>query len=192
MKNTNDDFRLDSEELALVCKKRPQTQLSFAIMLKFFQFENSYPNNVQSLSAEMINILAHQLRVSEQSIRNFQWDGRSSERFRNEIREFLGFRKTVVTDSESLIQWFIQSHLPDVPSLTQCRELAKQYFRQQKIEPFAPKELDRHLRSALAKFEKDLFIEICNELPELTLQQFNELISEENDEDSSPEDDLKK
>jgi hypothetical protein len=68
MKNTNDDFRLDSEELELVCKKRPETQLSFALMLKFFQLENNYPNNVQSIPSEMINILARQLRVSEEIV----------------------------------------------------------------------------------------------------------------------------
>lgn len=191
MKNhTNYDFRLDSEELALVYKKKPRTQLAFAIMLKFFQLENKYPNSTQSIPAEMISTLVHQLHTSEESINYFEWNGRSSERFRHEIREFLGFRKAVVADSESLMQWLIQCHLPDVPTFSQCRELAKQYLLQQKVEPFSPKELDKYLRAAHAKFEKEFFTAICNELSGLTLQQFNELISE-SDEEHSFEDDLK-
>ncbi len=59
----NNDFRLDSEELTLMLKKKPQTQLAFASMLKFFQAENRYPDNTQSVSAEMISVLAHQLRI---------------------------------------------------------------------------------------------------------------------------------
>ena len=57
----SNDFRLDSEELALVLKKKPQTQLAFASMLKFFQAENRYPDNAQNIPTEIISVLVHQL-----------------------------------------------------------------------------------------------------------------------------------
>lgn len=58
----NNDFRLDSEELALVLKKKPQTRLAFASMFKFFQLENRHPDNAQRIPAKMIGVLVHQLR----------------------------------------------------------------------------------------------------------------------------------
>jgi len=187
----SNDFRLDSEELALVLKKKPQTQLAFASMLKFFQSENRYPDNTQSVPAEMISVLAHQLRISETSIKNFQWNGRSSERFRNEIRESLGFRKAAVADGASLMLWLMKNHLENIPTLTQCRELAKQYLQQQKIELFAQKECDRYIKRANAQFEKEFFTKICTDLSEQTLQQFNKLISDTNDAENSDEENLK-
>jgi hypothetical protein len=67
------NFVLDSEELSLVSKKRPQTQLAFAVMLKFFQKANKYPSDIKSIPLEMIDVLSNQLSVPPQSVEKFEW-----------------------------------------------------------------------------------------------------------------------
>jgi hypothetical protein len=189
--NAKSDFRLDSEELRVVYNKKLKTRLAFAVMLKFFQLKRKYPDNIKNIPVEMISTLAYQLGVSEKSIKKFQWNGRSAERFRDGLRAFLEFRKPTVSDGESLMQWLIKNHLKNVPTTEQCREFATQYLHQQKIESFTQKEFDRYLRTAQAQFEKEFFTEICNNLPVNTLQQFNELVLEETDDkdsDSDPKD----
>ena len=85
----SNDFCLNSEELVLVLKKKSRTRLAFALMLKFFQFENKYPGNDRSIPIELIETLSSQLEVPKQSINTFDWTGRTTERFRQEIRHFL-------------------------------------------------------------------------------------------------------
>jgi len=73
----NLDCMLDSEELALVSRKRPQTQLVFALMLKFFQIENKFPTNIQNISTKLIEAVSSQFTISTQYIEIFDWIGRS-------------------------------------------------------------------------------------------------------------------
>ena len=54
----NLEFLLDCEELELVYRKRPQTQLAFALMLKFFQIENKFPSSIQHILKKIIEIVS--------------------------------------------------------------------------------------------------------------------------------------
>ena len=74
----NVDVILDSEELILIYKKKPLTQLAFALMLKFFQIENKFPRNIQDISAKLLEAVLNQLNIPKQSIEEFDWNGRSS------------------------------------------------------------------------------------------------------------------
>ena|SRR3990167_8087467 len=125
------------------------------LMLKFFQCENRYPAvaDIFNLPSEIIDYLARQLRISRQTINQFDWSGRSNERFRKAIRDFLGFRKPTVLDGDKLVQWLMKNHLSSVPTLSQCRVFAIAYLRRKKIESFSANELDRYINSARAKFE---------------------------------------
>jgi TnpA family transposase len=178
------DCMLDSEELALISRKRPQTQLAFALMLKFFQIENKFPNSIQDISMKIIESVSNQLNRQLQSIEQFDWNGRSSERFRSEIRVYFGYRKATVSDCDNLIQWLIKKYLPEVLTFLQCREFAVMYFRQQKIELFSTKELDRHIKSAQAKFEDEFFKTVSDELTNVTFKKIDALLTESESEDS--------
>lgn len=180
----NIEVVLDSEELSLIYKKKPQTQLAFALMLKFFRIENKFPSSIQDISTKLIEEVSNQLNMPKQFTEKFDWNGRSSERFRSEIRDYLGYRKPTVSDSEHLVQWLIQNHLADIPTFSQCRDFAMMYLRQQKIELFATKELDRHIKSAQGKFEIEFFKTIANELTDITRKKIDALLFEDFDDEA--------
>lgn len=59
---------------------------------------------------------------------NFDFGNRTGERFRQEIRDFLGFKTATVADSEKLITWLMEQILPQAPTIPQCCEKAIQFF----------------------------------------------------------------
>ncbi|MEO8963234.1 MAG: DUF4158 domain-containing protein [Gammaproteobacteria bacterium] len=144
-------FALDSEELRFIQSKHFKTKLQFAVMLKFFRIENRFPDNGDSITPEIIQLVSNQLETNAKLAENIDWENRTSERFRQEIRDFLGYRKAVITDSEKLIAWLIKDVLPQVPTVPQSCEQANQFFRDNKLESFTPRELERYVRSASQK-----------------------------------------
>ena len=96
--NFNDLYNLDDEELALAkSKNSDKNRLGFAVLLKYFQTEGHYPKRIQFVDPILIKSLASQLNVNPSFINNFNWEGRSIERFRCEIRELTGFRKATIS-----------------------------------------------------------------------------------------------
>src|SRR4051794_10935424 len=102
MKNDNnmelDLFTLDSEELRLAQTKPFKTKLHFAIMLKFFRLENRFPANNDVISPELTQVVSNQLELDSQLTEKIDLENRTSERFRQEIRGFLAYRKATVFD----------------------------------------------------------------------------------------------
>lgn len=105
-------FILDSEELRLVQTKPYKNKLPFALMIKFFQLENRYPSNDNVISPELVGFLVNQLGINEKLIEKFDWENRNSERYRQEIREFLGYKQATLADSEKLVTWLMEYVLP--------------------------------------------------------------------------------
>jgi TnpA family transposase len=163
-------FNLDNEELTLVkAKNTNKNKLGFAILLKYFQLEGHYPKSIQFIDPLLIKDLANQLDINPLSIKNFNWEGRSIERFRSEIRDLTGFKKANIEDSKKLIEWLIKNILPKAPKPSECIEYAYEYFRATKVEPFTSNELERYIQSAHSEFEQNLFTEIYNNLSKETI-----------------------
>jgi len=142
----DDLLSLDTHELKLVKPKQSSNQLAFAVMLKFFQLEGHYPVNGEVIPEALTTCLANQLGIEVSGMENFNWENRSIERFRGEIRKLLGYRKFATADSRRLITWLLKHVLPQqAPTKPQCFELAYQFFRNQKLEPCAPKKLERYI-----------------------------------------------
>ena len=84
-------FNLNDDELSLAnTKNSNKNKLGFAVLLKYFQLEGHYPKHVKFVDPLMLNCIANQLNINPTRIDNFDWEGRSTERYRREIREFLG------------------------------------------------------------------------------------------------------
>ena len=76
----NDIFSLDNEELALIRQKNTnKNKLGFAVLLKYFQLEGHYPKNIKFIDPLLVKDLANQLNINSSSIKNFNWEGRSTE-----------------------------------------------------------------------------------------------------------------
>lgn len=176
----NDSFLLDKEELARTQRKNsPKNQLIFAVMLKFFQIEGRYPNQEDLLSPLMVSSLVEQLDLPAIEFSEVHWQGRSTERFRQEIRQFLGYQPSTVVDSKKLISWLIENVMPNAPTLPQCYEKSYQFFRDHALEPFTPKKLDRYIRSATYNFEKLLFLNVFTQLSSDTKKSMEDLLKDD-------------
>jgi hypothetical protein len=175
-------FNLSDDELTLAKTKKPdKTKLSFAVLLKYFQLENHYPKHIKFIDPLMLNTIANQLNISPSLINNFDWEGRSTERFRQEIRGILGYRAATQSDINNLKLWLFVNVLPNAVKRSQRIEYAYTYFRENKIEPFTLKELERHIRSAHREFEQQLFKSIYSGLIDKTKLQMDEFLSDDPD-----------
>lgn len=172
---------LDTEELALISNKYAKSKLAFAVMLKFFQLKNRFPTRNDNIPELLIIPLSQQLKVDPTSMRYFNWEGRACERFRQEIRELLGFRKATGADKKQLIAWLIAQVLPQAPTPAQCEEQVIQFFNEHKLEPFSPKVLARYIRSAKYQFEKNFFKSVYAGLSTETIDLINYLLKTDDD-----------
>jgi TnpA family transposase len=174
---------LDSEELTWVRKKLfGSNQLAFAIMLKYFQIVGHYPINTTMIPESLTTILASQLNTTQEPLGSFDWRGITAKRFRQEIRHYLGYRKAKARDKENLMVWLIEKVLSQAPTLAQCYEKVVQYFRDEKLEPIASQALERHVRSAYARFEKQFFADVTTHLSTQSKNAIDTLLQGENDE----------
>lgn len=181
-------FTLNDDELTLSkAKNSDKNKLGFAVLLKYFQLEGHYPRHTKYVDLLMLHTIANQLNVSPSLMNNFDWEGRSTERFRREIRVLLGCREVIQNDIDHLKSWLMKKVFPNAVKRSQQIEYAYAYFREHKIEPFTSKELERHVRSAHHEFEQKLFESIDSKLTDKTKLQIDELLLDdsENDDDEN-------
>ncbi len=145
-------YNLNDDELILSKKKNSdKNRLGFAVLLKYFQLENHYPKHIKFVDPLMLNTISNQLNILPSVIKHFDWEGRSSERFRHEIREFIGYRIATEADICNLKLWLSKNVFPNAAKRSQRIEYAYTYFRDNRIEPFTSKELERHIHSSIFK-----------------------------------------
>jgi len=174
----NDIFDLEDEELTLVKEKNTnKNKLGFAVLLKHFQLNGRYPKGIQFIDPLLIKSLANQLSISEAVVKDFDWEGRSTERFRKEIRDLTGFKQATIEDSKELIVWLIKDIFPKAPKPSACIEFAYEYLYSKKTEPFTSNELEKYVQSAHSKFEQNLFTEIYNNLSKGTTKLIDQILN---------------
>jgi hypothetical protein len=172
---------LDDEEFSLTQSKfYPENHLAFAVMLKFFQVEGRYPTKTDLISKELINSLSIQLNCNIINFRNYNWTNRTTKRFRQEIRAFFNYNEPTEADSKKLIKWLIEAQLPRAPTLPQCRAYAYQFFRENRLEPFSPKMINRYVRSAIHQFEKQFLSFTVSQLSAVTIKSFDDFLNDDN------------
>jgi len=192
--NIDDLFNLSDEELSLVNAKRgSKNKLGFAILLKYFQLEGRYPKHVKFIDPFMLNSVAHQLNIPASCVDHFDWEGRSTERFRNEIRKLFGYKLATLQDIDKLKIWLIREVFPNAVKQPQQIEYAYVYFREQRIEPFTSKELERHIQSAHYAFEQQLFETLQSQLSDRTKKLMDLLLTDdlENEDSDDHEEEIK-
>ena len=177
-------FNLSDDELTLgQAKNSDKNRLGFAILLKYFQLESHYPKHLKYIDSLMINCIANQLNVPASCIDDFDWEGRSTKRFRTEIRNLLGYKKATLGDVDKLKEWLIENVFLNNVRKSQRIEHAYEYFRTQRIEPFTSKELTRHIQSA-----HQLFDSIYIELSDKTKKMMDSLLIDDSEIDDDEQD----
>ncbi len=188
-----ENWTLLPQELELTKKKVGGNQIGFALLLKHFQLMASFPEDKSSISQAVISYIASQVNLPENSYSDYDWQGRSAKVYRVEIRRLFNFKVASVQDSEKMVTWLINEILPDEQKNEAITELVYQRFRELQLEPLTKSQVERLIKSAVAKYEADFAEQTLNKLtPEMT-EQINVLLStEETESDGSIEQSGKK
>lgn len=123
---------LSSEEIRK-CKRKidVRNQITFGVMIAYFKTYIKFPSNKNHLvSSKLISQVIDELEINESNIVNFEWEGRTVERYRGEIRLFLGYREAINNDSKQFIKYLLKDILPRNPSKGLLMEQVKTYFKQ--------------------------------------------------------------
>ena len=93
-------FTLVEEDEALLANKTGATRLGFALFLKCFQLEGKFPEGRHEIPKDVVNYMAHQLKLDPALFARYDWEGRTIKLHRTQIREHYDFREATVVRSE--------------------------------------------------------------------------------------------
>lgn len=168
------------DELALINKKNSQNKLGFALLLKFFQIETRFPENLQDIPSIVINYVARQINVSVDKYRDYDWQGRSIKYHRSQVRNFFGFQEATLNDAQELTNWLVEQALIYELKFEQLKLAAIARLRELKIELLSSSRLERITRSALHTFEERFFNQTTENLGAKTKEQIDNLLISSN------------
>jgi TnpA family transposase/DNA-binding cell septation regulator SpoVG len=158
-------WSLTYEELELLKTKPEKNHLAFCMQLKHYQFYGIFPEDTYEIADIPLQYIVEQLDVEYDTLLNYEWQGRSEKRHRQEILEYLGIRKLNQDDRDKLSTWLCKTVFPNGKTVKGSLEYVYEWLHHNKIDRPAKKQLERELNSAYNQFEKELFEEISNNIP---------------------------
>lgn len=168
-----ENWTLLPQELELVKNKVGPNQIGFALLLKHFQLFARFPDRKSSIPRVIISFIASQINIPESSYSDYDREGRSARVYRAEIRCLFNFRVATVTDSEQMIDWLIKEILPNEQRFEAITEIVTQRWRELQIEPPTTLQVERLIRSAIAKHEVDFCHQTFSKLTPETIEQID-------------------
>src|SRR5215472_15837696 len=101
-------WTLTHDERELLGNKTGATRLSFAILLKAFQFDGCFPERREDVASSVVVHLASQTGVSPEAYSDGEWSERTQRQQRAQIHAYCGFRAFRARDEPALIAWLSQ------------------------------------------------------------------------------------
>ncbi len=163
--------------LELVKNKVGGNQIGFAFLLKHFQLFACFPDNNSSIPKIIISYIASQINSPESCYSDFDAKGRSARVYRAEIRRLFNFRVATVTDTLQMIDWLIDEILPNEQKFEAIREIVALRWRELQIEPPTKLQVERLIRSAIAKHEANFCNQTFSKLTPEMRQQIDILLT---------------
>ena len=145
--------------------KNYDSQLGFALLLKFYGRFGRFPRGRSELHDDAVEFVARQLSVGAGSVGFYEWSGRTFTRHRAEIRAHFGFRECTVADADDLAGWLAGGYAQEERRYELVRDALLAEFRSRSIEPPTPDRVERIVRSGLRQAEKALVSRISGRLP---------------------------
>ena len=97
-----------------------------------------------------------QLEVSPDVFHEFPWKGRSIERQRAKIRQYLGVREATVKDAEELTKWLV-GVVGEQRQEETLKTAVYQRCRERQIEPPTPGRIERIIHSAIRTADQQIY-----------------------------------
>ena len=98
-------FTLLPDELTAVSNKSGATRLGFAVLFKCLQYEGRFPRSRSEVAPDVVRFLAVQVGVDAALFAQYDWEGRTIEAHRAQIRGMTKMREFRRTDEEALLDW---------------------------------------------------------------------------------------
>lgn len=168
-----------------VCKLKrgERNQLLFGVMISYYRKHIRFPaKDDNPIPLELFKQVANELNIS--LISDLSFEGRTAERYRNEIRSLIGYREAIETDSIKLINYLKEDILPQNLSDELVYEQVRLYFEKEKIEMFKEKQLQRYIKSAKFQFEEHLISAVYNSLTKDQCLLIDEILKEQDKSDT--------
>lgn len=153
-------------------------------MLVYFKKYIQFPSNkANTVSMQLLLQVAKHLDIDQTQIISFDWDTRTGERYRQDIRQYLGYHVANVKDIGLIINYLVDDLIPCHMSDSVLLEQIRTYFAKNKIEIVNTKQLESYISSAKQKFEQQFFNKIFDNLTQENLLLIDRILSKDSDED---------
>jgi Domain of unknown function (DUF4158) len=144
-------WTLAPEERELLGNKTGAARLSFAVLLKAFQFEGRFPERREDVAGSVVLHLASQTGVPSQAHSQGEWSERTQRRQRARMRKYCGFRVFRTENEPALVRWLSERVASPNPETEAFKASAYSQLRFQQIEPPATERLRRLLHMAVTQ-----------------------------------------
>jgi TnpA family transposase len=172
-------WTIHQAEQGLLANRTDRGSIGVAVLLKFFQLSGRFLNHHKDVPGPVLAFIGEQLSVPPAAWFDYDLKGRSSQRDREQIREFLGFRPITVADAQRLQAWLQQEVVPLDQDSRHLRSAVADWCRDHRVEPPTDERCDRLIASAVRRFEEAFFAEIHAKLPDKTRGRLDALIGAE-------------
>ena len=104
-------YNLSLEDINLCKMKKSQAnQLTFGILLAYFRMHAQFPSHKSNIiSTQLVLEVTQQLAIESIHVLLLEWNSRTVERYRQEIRKYLEFRISTIQDSTNIIGVIVKS-----------------------------------------------------------------------------------
>jgi TnpA family transposase len=157
-------WTLAPDERELLGNKTGAARLSFAVLLKAFQFDGRFPDQREDVANSVVVHLASQTGVPPQAYSEGEWSERTQRRQRGRIRKHCGFRVFRAEDEPALVRWLSERVASSNPEAEAFKASAYSHLRSQQMEPPATERLRRLLHMAVTQREQRLVTEAAAQL----------------------------
>ena len=158
-------WTLVGEEWTLLTGKRGPTRLGFALLLKFHVNHGRFPRGRGELGDDVVAYVAAQVKVPPSDLGFYEWEGRTIEYHRAQIRRHTGFRECTAADAEKITAWLAEEVCQSEPRGERVRVALLEQLKSQGIEPPAKNTLLRMIGSAQRQAEQALTLRIRGRVP---------------------------
>ena len=191
LKELKEFWTLATSELKLLSGVSHKHRIGYALLLKFFQMEGRFPESKNEIPKACAVFIAEQLESPVELFQTFfkyDWDDRTSRHRRAEIRNFCGYREATTDDTQKISDWLVENYISDGANKQQIQAATYQRLKELKIEPPERLRIDRLVRSASKKYEKQVFENTIAAIPKRVRKQLQALIDfdEEDDDNKQP------
>ncbi len=150
----------------------------YGLHMKYYDVYGNFPEYSEKVSDIVIEYIAKQLSVSQESILNHNCADRSIRQYKSEIREYYGFSRLSNKNKEGVVKHIVENLLPQGLGNKSIIKEVCSYLYENKIERLASAELIRFINNECNKYEQELIFAVNKSLSQSIKRKLKSLIKD--------------